>query len=916
MAQMNKKTALPVLIALILCIFLVNGAPADETYKGESTVLTALRTDETITIDGEMNEAAWGDAKKLSITVRDGGIGTVDVEMQALYDADYIYMHAAWDDPTESVSKGIWTFNNSKWTSSEDEDRISIFWNINDSIAGFNVGGCAMLCHGDRMHSNEPWEKGDSWHWKSARTNPAGYTDDKFINHTSILDGGKWIARYGDAKTSGGYRRNINGDNTGPMYYEPAPIDSHDASFIFLSEVESGEAVEITDITSFKEGDTVPGYILERPTGSRGDIDTKGMWEAGRWDLEIKRKLDTERDDDVQFDITKTYRFGIAIMDNAGGFEAFGEGHSFDLGARTLEFGGLGSEEITQLALIRDYLVAARAYTGDGKTELAYSEINNALGLYNEIQNAVADKDPEHHVTIKKMFGDAKRDPSIANIDSLILDVDHTTLTLQGKMEPAEPSWNVKLVVLWGKVQIYVLIILALLALFPVLKSVQVGRKPELRNISIFLLIVTIPILLEGVGRIGILTRIQFLQNFSFMTNEYATLLWATLMTTALFLARAGFGEVDSTIKSLESYGIGLEQKVVERTKELKRSEEKYRSLIETMNDGVGIISKDHSMTFANKRLGEILGYSANEIIGKDAFTFLDEENKDRLDEELEKRAAGEASIYELEWTTKTGKNVPTLVSAAPLFDEKNNYTGSFAVITDITERKRFEQQLRQSEKLAATGQLAASIAHEINNPLSGIKNCIYILMDEIGKDDPNNYLEMADKELDRIARIVKQLLDFYRPSKVTMVSTDINDVIDDVLKFMEPQLKKQNIKFSKKLDPRLPKIMASGEQLKQVFMNLIINAQEAMPMKGKLDIKTKLENKNIKIEFKDNGYGIPEEELENLFDPFYSTKKEGKGTGLGLSVSYGIIRAHNGTIDVWSEAGKETTFTITLPVE
>ena len=338
------------------------------------------------------------------------------------------------------------------------------------------------------------------------------------------------------------------------------------------------------------------------------------------------------------------------------------------------------------------------------------------------------------------------------------------------------------------------------------------------------------------------------------MTNEYATLLWSTLMITALFLARAGFGEVDRTIKSLESYGIGLEQKVVERTKELKLSEEKYRSLIETMNDGVGIISKDHTMIFANKRLGEILGYSVDEIIGKDTFTFLDEANKDLLDEELAKRAVGEASIYELLWTTKRGNQISTLVSAAPLFDEKNNYTGSFVVITDITERKRIEQQLRQSEKLAATGQLAANIAHEINNPLSGIKNCMYILMDEIEKSESKVYLEMADKELDRIARIVKQLLDFYRPAKQIMVSTDINDVIEDVLKFMEVQLKKQKVRVSKKLDPKLPEIMASGEQLKQVFMNLIINAQEAMPMGGKLNIKTKLDNKNIKIEFRDKG--------------------------------------------------------------
>ncbi|MBU2559897.1 PAS domain S-box protein, partial [archaeon] len=616
-----------------------------------------------------------------------------------------------------------------------------------------------------------------------------------------------------------------------------------------------------------------------------------------------------------QFDTSKTYRFGIAIMDNAGGFESYGEGHSFDLGARTLEFGGLGSEEVTQMTLIRDYLVTSRAYMADGKSELAYSEINNALVLYNEIQNTVASKDPEHHITIKKMFSDAKREPSVENIDSLIQDVDYTILTIQGKRMPTEPPWNIKLIVLWGKVQIYVFILLAIVALFPVLKSAQVGRKPELRNISIFLLIVTIPMLLEGIGRIGILTKIYFLQNFSFMTNEYATLLWAALMTTALFIAKAGFGEVDSTIKSLESYGIELEQKVVERTRELKTSEEKYRSLIETMNDGVGIIDKDNSISFANKRFGEILEYAPVELIGKEVFSLLDEKNREMLREELQ-IGTGKASIYELEWTTKTGKRVPTLVSAAPLYDEKGKYKGSFVVITDITERKRFEQQLRQSEKLAATGKLAASIAHEINNPLSGIKNCIYILMDETEKDKSKEYLEMADKELDRIARIVRQMLDFYRPNKEeAMVPTKINEVIGEVLNFMKPQLEKQNVKFSNEFDPDLPEIMASGEQLKQVFINLILNAMDAMPSNGNLIIKTKFDNKNIKIEFNDNGYGIPEDELENLFDPFYSTKKEGKGTGLGLSVSYGIIRAHNGMVDVWSEEGEGTTFTITLPI-
>jgi signal transduction histidine kinase len=357
-----------------------------------------------------------------------------------------------------------------------------------------------------------------------------------------------------------------------PKYYEPSPTDDTDARFLFQDEIDRGEAVEVTSTTTLKNGTTVPGFILERPIGSRGDIDAKGVWRDGAWSVELRRKLNTTHEDDVQFDTTKLYRFGVAISDNTGGFEAYGKGHSFDLGARTLEFGGMGSEEITQLVLIRDYLTTAKVHIDRGESGLAYSEINYALALYNEIRDVVANRCPYHYILIKKGFGDSKRNPSVENINALMKDIDDTVLIFQGKMEPHKPTWDLKLIVAWGKIQLYVFILLALLALYPIHRTIQTGKKPVFRRMSIFLLIVIIPIFLEGVGRVGILSKIYFLQNFSFMTNEYATLLWAMLMFVALFIARAGFGEVDETIQSLER-----------SKKELKASYEKLESAYEEL---------------------------------------------------------------------------------------------------------------------------------------------------------------------------------------------------------------------------------------------------------------------------------------------------------------------------------------------
>jgi signal transduction histidine kinase len=625
---MHKRTLL-YLTVFIACIFAA-GTSAVQSNQVRSTILTAEKTGEAITIDGYASEASWASAKDLVIAARDRITGTVDVTLKALYDENYIYIYATWPDPTENDIRDMWIYSADegwrRWSEAgnamaKNEDRLLFLWNIDESVEGFNVAGCAITCHGDRHHTNADGERTDTWQWKASTTNPVGLTEDKYWDN--IVEEGtdreaKEAGRHNDEMTtvsysgqdtearSVGYTENtqtvlVNGTTLViPKYYEPNPEDETNANFLFIGEIERGEAVEITKDTTFENGTLVPGYILERPVGSRGDIVSKGVWLDGRWHVELKRALNTGHHDDVQFDITKIYRFGAAVCDNTGGFQTYGKGHSFDLHVRTLEFGGTGSEEITQLVLIEGYLTTAKAYVNRGEVGLAVSEINHALILYNEIRADVAEVDPALHTGITEKFAESKRTPSIDNLNILTEDINNAILTFHGQRKPGEASWYLKLLVVWGKIQLYIFILLAFFAIYPLYKTVQVGRGPELRRMSIFLAIAIAPMFFEGVGRIGIWFKSPFLQNFSFMTNESATLLWALWMFIALFIARSGFGEITHTIQSLKTLSTELEQKVKERTAKLERSNNLKDLFIDIMRHDllgpIGVIENSTEM--------------------------------------------------------------------------------------------------------------------------------------------------------------------------------------------------------------------------------------------------------------------------------------------------------------------------------
>jgi signal transduction histidine kinase len=266
-------------------------------------------------------------------------------------------------------------------------------------------------------------------------------------------------------------------------------------------------------------------------------------------------------------------------------------------------------------------------------------------------------------------------------------------------------------------------------------------------------------------------------------------------------------------------------------------------------------------------------------------------------------------------------------VTSTEVRDELGAVAATVSVMQDVSrlrelERRRLEQILFDSEKLAATGRLAASIAHEINNPLEAIKNALYLLTHKTAPDDPNaKFLEIATKETDRVSRILRQMLGFYRAPK--MEPTNLNDLIEESEGLIEKHLRQHRVRVENDLDAALPTIIASSDQIKQVLLNLMLNAQQAMPRGGTVFVSTRvshgadqefLMSESVHIQIRDTGKGIAEEHLPHIFEPFFSTKDE-KGTGLGLWVSQGIVQAHGGSIKLRSRHGRGTTFSVALPI-
>lgn len=391
----------------------------------------------------------------------------------------------------------------------------------------------------------------------------------------------------------------------------------------------------------------------------------------------------------------------------------------------------------------------------------------------------------------------------------------------------------------------------------------------------------------------------------------YSYLIISIFITTSIVSAllivfnkkRIKAEEVAKRKEELEKYAAQLEEKVNDRTAELVSEKEKLNTIVSAIGAGIVMLNERGKIQWSNKKIVEMVGHEITgmscEDLCADCSILFDTKIKD-INTAIMSDLFGQKGKY-------------FHVTNAPIKGANSEIHGYIRLIQDITDMKKMEEQIIRSEKLASIGRLAAGIAHEIGNPLTSIFSFVQILREMEEDTFKKESLETIYFHINRISEILKQLSGFSKMPAGEPRACQINEIIETSINLIQYDKKAKNISIVKELSPSLPEVIADGNQLSQVFVNLTLNAIDAMPEGGTLTVRSMLRKDDIVIQFEDTGMGIPREDLPKIFDPFYTTKE--KGTGLGLAVSYNIIKKMNGTLTVESEEGKGSVFTITIPV-
>ncbi len=377
----------------------------------------------------------------------------------------------------------------------------------------------------------------------------------------------------------------------------------------------------------------------------------------------------------------------------------------------------------------------------------------------------------------------------------------------------------------------------------------------------------------------------------------------------------------------LEELNLHLEEKVEARTAELSKSEKKFRHLYSASKDMIFFCDTTNNLLDINQSGLEMLGYGKGDPPPLNLTHIIKSEEEISSYFNLMARD-GYIKDLELEFCKKDGKSVYVLFSASALYDDDGEMIGFEGIAKDLTRVKTMMEQLVSSEKMASVGQMAAGVAHEINTPLGIILGYAQLMMDDFTEDsDVYQNLQVIERQTKASRKIVADLLKYSRQTGSARENLDVNEVIADVLAVTEHNLHLNHIHSHLDLDKDLPEIVGDAEKLRQVFVNLINNAQHAMEGQGDGDITLSTSfdatANQVIVQVRDTGHGIPDTVKAKIFDPFFTTKPVGKGTGLGLSVSYGIIQDHGGSIEIESPVddqqadarGRGTVFRISLPV-
>ncbi len=373
--------------------------------------------------------------------------------------------------------------------------------------------------------------------------------------------------------------------------------------------------------------------------------------------------------------------------------------------------------------------------------------------------------------------------------------------------------------------------------------------------------------------------------------------------------------------------GINIDQTQRKRMEtKITEAHDFMNKIIQSSPDAIIATDLKGGIIMWNRAAEEVLGYRAEDVIGKmnieRIYPVGTAKKVMKMLRSPEYGGVGKLRSFPIVHVRQDGEIIEGNLSAAILYDSGGNETATVGIFVDLKERLDMERRLRetqeqllQSEKLAAMGRLTSQIAHELNNPLYGIMNTLELLKTEIPPQSKRRrILEMALSETVRLTDLLRKMLSFSKPDQEERQPTDINAILDEILLLYGKQLRENSIRAVFSFDENCGPVHASRNQMRQVFLNLISNARDAMPEGGTLSVTTRAGKDRVRIEFADTGTGIQKENLPHIFDAFFTTKGSVKGVGLGLSVCYGFIRDHGGDIQAESEPGSGTTFTITLP--
>jgi PAS domain S-box-containing protein len=367
---------------------------------------------------------------------------------------------------------------------------------------------------------------------------------------------------------------------------------------------------------------------------------------------------------------------------------------------------------------------------------------------------------------------------------------------------------------------------------------------------------------------------------------------------------------------------ISQKEEIIEHLmRELEDVKNFTESIIQSIGSGIIITEMNDTITYINRAGERMLGFSKEELIGKPFNIFSLKEKQSAIPsflnnpDDLDTRKEG--------WIKKKDHTeFPVGFTINNHLSIRGERIGKIVVFRDLTNVYKIQEEILRMDRLVSLGKLASGIAHELRNPLAGIKTTAQALGEEMSGDDSRReYLNRITKEIDRLNDLLKTFFSFAKPQKLNLVHCEIKDIINEIIPFLIKEIADKGIRFIETYHPQLPKIKVDKTQMHQVFLNLFLNAIQAMPNGGKLKIEARpiysispdgFKKNFIKIVISDSGRGIPPHIVQKIFDPFFTTKP--KGIGLGLSITYQIIKKHGGTIKVESQWEQGTSFIINLP--